>query len=193
MPRNSIRRLAFATPLILLLANLSYSQQGERKPDTVPSWKVKVLSVTSPSKVPVMHLSGFGGTLPAEAEAAAANSRWAVISIELTAPSVGASLKPQTIKVTDQVGAGHAALALSPTPQSGTPPEYLYFQDSEGLGQVSEGKMIWVFGYGKLSFQTTSPQKVSLLFSLPSATKLASLVVGDSGPVVLPQAKQKQP
>jgi hypothetical protein len=190
MPRPLIRRLAFATPLILLLASPACSYLGGRKPDGAPNWKAKVLSVTSPSDVPVLRRSPFGGTQPAVAEAAPAGSRWVVIDIELTAPSVGAALEPEWIKVIDQVGSGHAALALISTPASGEAAEYLYFKDSGGLGVISkEGKLLRMFAYGKLSFQTTSPQKVSLLFSLPSATKPATLVVGNSGAIDLPRAK----
>jgi len=190
MPRQLIRRLVFSTPLILLLASPIWSQQGQQKPDTAARWKAKVLNVTSPSQVPIVRRSQFGGTLPAAAEAAPAGSRWVVINIELTAPNVGASLEPQAIRIIDKASGVHAALALSSTPESGKAPDYLYFKDSEGLGLINkEGKLLWMFGYGKLSFQTTSPQKVSLLFSPPSATKPASLVVGDSEAVVLTLAK----
>ncbi|MGD0922563.1 MAG: hypothetical protein ABSA70_12485 [Terriglobia bacterium] len=190
MPRPLIRRLAFVTPLILFLVSPACSYLGERKPDRAPNWKVKVLSVTSPSDVPVARRSPFGGTQPAAAEAAPAGSRWVVVNIELTAPSVGASLEPEWIKVIDQVGSGHAVLALISTPASGQAAEYLYFKDSGGLGVVSkEGGLLWVFQYGHVSFHTTSPQKVSLLFSLPSATRPATLVVGNSGTVDLPREK----
>jgi hypothetical protein len=117
-----------------------------------------------------------------------------VINIELKAPSVGASLERQVIKVIDAAGGGHAVLALSSIRESGGAAGYLYFKDSEGLGAVSkEGTLRWLFGYDKVSFETTSPQKVSLLFSPPSATKPASLVVGDTGMVALPQPKQRRP
>jgi len=113
-----------------------------------------------------------------------------VINVELTAPSVGASLEPQMIRVIDGAGGGHTVLALSWIPESGEVPNYVYFKDSQGLGAISkEGTLRWLFGYDKVSFQTTSPQKVSLLFSSPSATKPASLVVAGTTMTPLTQPK----
>lgn len=154
------------------------------------TWKIQILGASRPATVRLERRSRYGGTEPASDTPAPEGKRWVVVRASATAPSVGATLKPDEIRITDNSGNTHAGLALTHIPADGTAPSFLYFEDSEGLGFISaEGEINWLTAYGKVSFQTVQSLKIALLFALPSSATAVSLEVGNSGKMALPKAK----
>lgn len=165
-------------------------QEEAKEAKKAAPWKVQILGASRPSSVMLERRSRYGGTEGAKDTPAPEGKRWVVIRAKATPPSVGASLAPDAIRITDTKGNTYAGLALTHIPDDGTKPSFLYFEDSEGLAFISAGGTInWLTAYGKVSFQTVQPLKIALLFTLPPSAVPAFLEIGDSGKVALPKGK----
>ena len=158
------------------------SALSQEKPDDEQStntWNTMILGFLQPETVNIRAYRIYTET------AAPQDRVWLIVGAELTPPDTGTMLEGKEINIIDGEGNLCPLISIYKYSESGNAP-YDYLDHPDGMAIYEGGSVLWEVENSIITFQTTDPVKVNLLFAVPPALESWSLRIGEDEPIAPP-------